>query len=98
MRKLVKYHLLIILFTGYSYGFSAPVYQEPPAPTSSEVNDCGETVEDPEGAPGTPPPPPGLCLPINDYLLPLFLSGVALGAFQLFRIKKKQEELENSVQ
>lgn len=104
IRKLVKYHLLIILFTGYTYGFSAPVYQDPPPPMmqstqeSEDVNNCGETVEDPEGAPGTPPPPPGLCLPINDYLLPLFLSGVALGAFQLFRIKKKQEELENSVQ
>ncbi len=44
------------------------------------------------------PPPPGFCLPINDYLLPLFISGLLLGGFKLWKIEKngpKPLEAEN---
>ena len=100
MRKLIKFYILIILFTGSPYGLSAGNLQDPPPPMmqttddSGTGSDCGETVDPGDGS---PPPPPGLCLPINDYLLPLFLAGVALGAFQLARLNKKQEEFTNSI-
>ncbi|UZH53905.1 hypothetical protein JRG66_07720 [Salinimicrobium tongyeongense] len=100
MGKRGKYQILLILFSTLSFGFypNAIYAQEshPPPPMMQSTQDttdngCGETDDES----GTPPPPPGFCLPINDYLLPLFLSGVALGAFQLFRLKKKEEELKN---
>ncbi|WP_156877187.1 hypothetical protein [Salinimicrobium terrae] len=97
MGEWVKYFILIVLLTGFSSEF----YSQDPPPPMMQTNDttqtdspCGEDPDD--TGTGAPPPPKGLCLPINDYLLPLFLAGVALGAFQLSRLKKKQEDFENS--
>lgn len=101
MGKRLKYKVLIVLLIGFTLGPYAQYSQNPPPPMMQTTEDsttdsgCGETT-DPDD--GSPPPPPGFCLPINDYLLPLFLSGVALGAFQLFRLRKKHEDLENSIQ
>lgn len=95
----LKYYILIIVLIGMTYGLYAQNSQNPPPPMMQTTEDsttdsgCGETT-DPDD--GSPPPPPGLCLPINDYLLPLLLAGVALGAFQLARLNGKQEEFENS--
>lgn len=38
-------------------------------------------------------PPPGLCLPINDYLVPLFAAGLCLGGYSLFRLEMKKAGL-----
>lgn len=56
--------------------------------TDREVpgSDC---VKDSNGS--GPSIPVGLCLPINDYLFPLFISGVALGAWSLFYLQQKSE-------
>lgn len=37
---------------------------------------------------GTPPPPPGLPLPIDDYLPLLLLAGVIFGALKIPKLKK----------
>ncbi|MGI0105950.1 hypothetical protein [Salinimicrobium sp. WS361] len=103
MGKRGKYQIILVLLAGLTFGiyFQGAYAQDsenPPPPmmqstqASTTDNGCGETEDD---GTGSPPPPPGFCLPINDYLLPLFLSGVALGAFQLFRLRKKEEELKD---
>lgn len=66
---------------------------DPPEPfaTAQDIGDgppCQEQTEVVDGEESTTsgnPPPPGLCLPINDYLLPLFISGLCLGSFFLLR-------------
>ncbi len=41
------------------------------------------------GNPGGISPPVGLCMPINDYIFPLFLSGIGLGAFSLYYLQER---------
>ena len=80
-------------FSGLGQDFSEPP-PEPYATTTREVpgSDC---VEDPDGS-GSIPPPPGLCLPINDYLLALLVAGTFLGSFYILKIQKK-ENFRNEV-
>ena len=82
-------------------GFTSAVYSQgpvkgPPEPTTAASQDNGKK---PCGPPGRDkgfgggngqgiPPPVGLCLPINDYLLPLLLSGIALGSIMVWRLEK----------
>lgn len=66
---------------------SFPV-QDPPVPkTKSHDNGVRGPCGQPDQGQGVPPPV-GLCLPINDYLLPLLISGILLGAFKVRRIQK----------
>ena len=78
-------------------GFTSAVYSQgpvkgPPEPVTAATQDarkgpCGRLPDKPGNGPGIPPPV-GLCLPINDYLLPLLLSGIALGGFMIWRLEK----------
>lgn len=93
MKKEVRYLLILAALLGtFSLLFSQDLSIPPPEPMmaqqSTTTGDCGGG--DGGGGPGIPPPV-GLCLPINDYLLPLLLSGVALGAFSLILLERKQE-------
>lgn len=71
-------------------GYSFPV-QDPPEPQTKShngaggPNPCGRTNQ---GQGVGVPPPVGLCLPINDYLLPLFISGILLGAYKVRKVTK----------
>ncbi len=91
MGKWVKYRILIILLAGFTYGLYAQENNPPPPTMSSQSNGngkgpCGKKPDNPgQGI----PPPVGLCLPINDYLLPLLLSGIALGGSMVWRLEKK---------
>lgn len=88
--------LWIVLFA--IAGFTLAVYSQgpvkgPPEPSlaSQDGNGRGPCGRLPEGGKGGGPgipPPVGLCLPINDYLLPLFLSGIALGSIMVWRLEK----------
>ncbi|NJY61407.1 hypothetical protein HC174_01370 [Salinimicrobium sp. CDJ15-81-2] len=42
------------------------------------------------GNPGGISPPVGLCLPINDYIFPLFLTGIGLGVIGLYKLQPKR--------
>lgn len=92
MGKELRFFVLVAALVGtFCLGFSQDLSSPPPEPmmTSEDTtSDCGGG--DGGGGPGIPPPV-GLCLPINDYLFPLFVSGVALGAFSLFYLQKKEE-------
>lgn len=94
MGKSFKYWIFIFAIAGFTFmAYSQTGQQGPPAPTeqgpSTGRGPCGEGTGGGNGP--SIPPPVGLCLPINDYLFPLLISGVALGAFSLFRLQKKQE-------
>jgi hypothetical protein len=98
MGKGVRYFIFLAAFlgnlnAGISQDFSSPP-PEPMMTTEDTTSDCGSG----DGGGGTGiSPPVGLCLPINDYLLPLFVSGIALGAVAVFNLQKQQQEAKNSV-
>ncbi|NJW53830.1 hypothetical protein [Salinimicrobium oceani] len=88
MEREVRYLILLAALLG---NFHLAIAQElstpPPEPMMTTEGPsrtgCGEG--------GTSPPPPvGLCLPINDYLLPLFASGVLLGGISLLKLNRKE--------
>lgn len=104
MKRKLKYFILSAAFLCLGFGVYAQVGQGPPTPkTSAQAqpgNGNGGPPCDPGNRPGggdkpghgsPPPPPPGLCLPINDYLVPLFISGMLLGAYKLWRVEKTAE-------
>ena len=103
MKKTLKYLLFFAAFLCLGLHGYAQENQGPPAPRANAQRAPGNGPPcDPgpsgENGKGSPPPPPGLCLPINDYLLPLFISGLLLGGFKLWKIEKngpKPLEAEN---
>ena len=93
MGKWVKYRVLILLLAGSTYGLFAQIGRNnPPPPAAVEHGRdvdvlCGKRPANPgQGI----PPPVGLCLPINDYLLPLLISGILLGGGMVWRLEKKE--------
>ncbi len=95
MGKEVRYCILLAallgnLCLGFSQDFSSPP-PEPMMTTEDTTSDCGSGDG---GDGGGIPPPVGLCLPINDYLLPLLISGVALGAASLSQINRKADLID----
>ena len=95
MKKKVKYLVLSVALMCLGFGVNAQVSQGPPTPKtqSTAAKGPGKPCDRPDnpgnGNGSPPPPPPGLCLPINDYLIPLFLSGILLGAFKVWKIEKE---------
>lgn len=93
MGKWVKYWILIFAVAGFTFA----VYSQNPPPPQTSAQQGPSTGKGPcdrpdnpgQGSP--PPPPPGLCLPINDYLFPLFITGVVLGGFSLLYLQKNEE-------
>ena len=93
MRNNIKHIILIFFFVlltagGHCYAMQN---QHPPEPQKTanqeeRLGPCGQG----NGGGSSPnvPPPVGLCLPINDYLLPLLFTGIVLGAWKLNRIEK----------
>lgn len=90
MGKKRAFIFLILLFYSSLDLLGQENYPPEPMMTTQEestLSPCGSG----DGGGGTVgiPPPKGLCLPINDYLLPLFISGVALGAFSLLKFQRR---------
>ena len=68
------------------------VAQEPPAPDSADTNPCGTTTGGNTG-PGVPPPP-GLCLPINDYIFPVLIGGIIIGSARFWILESRRAKAE----
>jgi hypothetical protein len=86
MRHKVKYVLIAVAFICFSFGMYSHSLQDGPPPPKAKAADarkgpCGKG----NGGGNGPniPPPVGLCLPINDYLLPLFVAGIFFGAYKI---------------
>ena len=93
-KKMRSILLLVILFYIHQDLSGQVGGDHPPQPMmttqdESTLSPCGSGDG---GQTGGIPPPPGLCLPINDYLLPLFASGVGLGAFSLLFLQRRRED------
>lgn len=85
----MKKILYIFLVATFSLGVYAIPVQNPPEPQNKSHNGNGQGP--PCAAQGQGrgvPPPVGLCLPINDYLLPLLISGILLGVYKVRRVPK----------
>jgi hypothetical protein len=89
MLKRGKLQLLILLFV-ITCGAKIFAATDPPPPTSSDSPHPVPCSSENEGSGGGVSPPPGLCLPINDYLVPLFIAGVVFGSIKVYGLKKKQ--------
>ena len=90
MNKKLKYIILSAAFVFLSICLHAQGGKEGPPPPQQKAQNgngpgppCDRGDHPGQGSP--PPPPPGLCLPINDYLVPLLISGILLGAFAAFK-------------
>ena len=90
MTKRAKFLVLIFLLVF----FAKPAFAmstDPPEPTAyadgPTTVPCSEQTD--TTTTGGVSPPPGLCLPINDYLVPLFFAGLCLGSFFLMRCEAK---------
>lgn len=77
--------------------YSQGPQNHPPQPKSQNAKapdlPCGRGVNgngpgNGGGGNGNIPPPVGLCLPINDYLMPLLLAGIFLGGYKVWTIEK----------
>lgn len=64
---------------------------EPMATTSSTDPRKGDCGSGDGGTVGGISPPVGLCLPINDYLVPLLMAGIALGSFRLWKVEQERQ-------
>ncbi|MGB7786381.1 MAG: hypothetical protein WBL27_09790 [Salinimicrobium sp.] len=105
MQKKLKSFILLALFLCLGLGVFAQISQGPPTPYAASQggngspSDCTQVSapdsqsDDKPDHENPPPPPPGLCLPINEYLLPLFMGGLFLGSFFLYRIEATKEKL-----
>lgn len=92
MGKIIKYWILAVAIAGFTFAvYSQGPVQGPPEPSMQSQGNgkgpCGKLTNNPGNGPGIPPPV-GLCLPINDYLLPLLISGIALGGFMVWRLEQ----------
>ena len=99
MGKWVKYWILIFAVTGMSFAIEAQVGQNnppPPIQNQSQGNGrgpCGQLPEPANGNGPRIPPPVGLCLPINDYLLPLLLIGIVFGGYKIWELESYSKTL-----
>ncbi|GAB2762250.1 hypothetical protein [Salinimicrobium soli] len=95
MGKKVKYIFLALALICMSFGVYSQGGHNPPPP-QADGNGRRPPPCDPGTLPGNgngspPPPPPGLCLPINDYLIPLFFTGILLGAYKIYAMEKRSK-------
>lgn len=86
-KKVVLWFFLLVLIVGQGE-VNAKFSQDPPEPMASDVpgSECAG-----EGTGSGPSVPVGLCLPINDYLVPLFVVGIVLGSFSLWQTEQKKQ-------
>ncbi len=88
MRNRVK---TLILSTAFCFCFGLNSHgqftQHPPEPRADDMNSYNVPGDECADDYDSTTPPPGLCMPINDYLIPLLIAGVLLGAYKVHRIE-----------
>ena len=97
MEKKAFFYIFLIVFLGMQLpGVAQYNSAHPPEPILASGNDVpgSDCVGESNGS--GPSVPVGLCLPINDYLFPLLISGVALGAFSLYYLQQKEVIMNSS--
>lgn len=82
--KQLRYIFLVLIF---SFGTSVASFSQkvPPPPDQKSHGGgppCDPGFRDVTGGPGVPPPP-GLCLPIDDYVYLLMAVGVMYGCYKM---------------
>ncbi len=98
----LKFFLLAGALVCLSLGLYGQQQNHPPEPKTQSTNKQSDRVPcgrgnngqgqgNGGGGNGNIPPPVGLCLPINDYLLPLLLTGIVFGGYKIWAIEKEKE-------
>lgn len=94
MGRSYKYWILVFAIAGFTFTvYSQGPQHGPPEPqmehgSGNGRGPCGQLPAGGNGGGPRIPPPVGLCLPINDYLLPLLISGILLGGIMVWRLEK----------
>lgn len=81
MGQMRNIFLVLILCAGISVSSYAQD-KNPPEPTLENKSHDGPPCDEDEDGSGTPPPP-GLCLPIDDYVYLLMAVGAMYGCYKL---------------
>ena len=87
MPKVIRVLSIVLILLSMN-SFGQEVYPPPPddAYMTHETNPC--TGDPLEHDPTVLTPPPGLCLPINDYIYPLLVLGILYGAYRMHKLER----------
>lgn len=85
MRSKVRHIVLAAVFCLFGLLAYAQTSQHPPEPRMSTSTAQEGPIPCNEG--NGLPPPTGLCVPINDYVYPLLIVGILLGAYKIHKIE-----------
>ena len=79
--------IILILLSMDSFG--QETYPPPPDDVymTHETDPCGNPLEH-DGNDGPITPPPGLCMPINDYIYPFLVLGIFYGAYRMYKLEQ----------
>lgn len=78
--------IIVVLLSMFSYGQYA---QHPPEPRMMDMGTNDFTpCEEYDPSDPSQVPPPGLCMPINDYIIPFLLVGIIYGTYKIQRIEQ----------
>lgn len=83
----VKHIVLIALFCCSGFELTGQIH--PPEPMAEHSAVPGEECAG-DGTGGTIAPPPGLCLPIDDYAIPFLFAALLYGAYRVKKINYGQ--------
>ncbi|HET8855308.1 MAG TPA: hypothetical protein VFM60_05240 [Salinimicrobium sp.] len=81
-RKILYKSLLPIIIAFLSMGVFGQTSDHPPQPMMNQVGTQSVPGEECADDGDSTTPPPGLCLPINDYIFPFIIVGIILGAYK----------------
>ncbi|HET8854292.1 MAG TPA: hypothetical protein VFM60_00095 [Salinimicrobium sp.] len=92
MKNKIKNIVFILIFCCCLPSIDDVRAQTPPPP-DTQMSAADVPGEECAGDDPTQPgaPPPGLCLPVNQYLLPLLIVGIALGTYKIHQTEKPEE-------
>lgn len=78
-----RHILLIFFFCCFSFGALGQIHPPEPMADDGLTSVPGEECAEYEGGGTGTPPPPGLCLPVDDYLMPFLFLALLYGAFHV---------------
>ena len=86
MELKIKHLVLTAAFCLFSLIAYSQISEHPTEPMAQDLGDdwrpCGDDREDDGNT-----PPPGLCMPIDDYIFPLLVLGLIFGAYKVHKLQ-----------
>ena len=91
MELKIKHIVLTAAFCLFSLLTYSQISNHPPEPMASTQDDGWQgCAEDTQPGKEVPSVPPGLCMPIDDYIIPLLVAGLIFGAYRMHKLSPSQ--------